>query len=162
MTTFSPSLARLVCAYLLAVTCATATFVGGNELWSFVTAGDRTFRFPLATLILAWIMAFAVSVLPYAAGVALAIRRGIRHPRYFIGGAIATALATLPLLACAYAPRHLLRLAPMLALAGLAAGAACSLVLKSAHDEDTDPASECAAGGGDGDAPAAAVAGWKA
>jgi hypothetical protein len=162
MTTFPPSLERLVCAYLLAVTCATATFVGGNELWSFVAAGDRTFRFPVATLILAWIMAFAASILPFAAGMALAVRRGIWRRRYFIGGALGTALAVLPLLACAYAPHHLLRLGPMLALAGVAAGSACWLVLKSAQDEDTDPAFECAAGGGDGDAPAAAVAGWKA
>ncbi len=136
----STSLQRVTYAYLLAVSCATVTFVFGNELWDLAAHGDRTFRFPLATLVLAWIMAFGAALLPYAAGMALACRRGIRSARYFIGGATATALAYLPLLACAYAPRHLLRLAPMLALAGLAAGAACWRVLKSAHDEDTVPA----------------------
>lgn len=134
------SLERVTCAYLLAVSCATATFVCGNELWDFFANGDTTVRFPLATLALAWIMAFAAAILPYAAGIALAVRRGFGRPRFFIGGAIATALAWLPLLACAWQPRHLLRLGPMLALAGLAAGSACWLVLKSAHDEDTVPA----------------------
>ncbi|MTW10218.1 hypothetical protein GM658_06340 [Pseudoduganella eburnea] len=89
---------------------------------------------------MAWIMAFAASLPPFAVSIALAIRRGYGSARYFMGGAVATALAWLPFLACAYAPRHLLRLGPMLALAGLAAGGACWLVLKSAHDEDTVPA----------------------
>lgn len=123
----STSIERAAYAYLLAVSCATVTFVGGNELWFFVAAGDSTFRFPLATLALAWVMAFSAALLPYGAGIALAMRRpGCgRRPAFFIGGAVATALAWLPLLVCAYAPRHLLRLAPMLALAGLAAGVAC-------------------------------------
>ncbi|MGW8394566.1 hypothetical protein [Pseudoduganella sp. HUAS MS19] len=133
----SHSLQRVVYAHLLAVSCAAVTFVFGNELWDFAVNGDRTFRFPLATLVLAWIMAFAASVMPYAAAMTLAVRRRIRSPYFFIGGAIITGLAFLPLLACAYSPRHLLRLAPMLLIAGLAAGSACSLVLKSAHDEDT-------------------------
>jgi hypothetical protein len=135
-----PSLERITYAYLLAVSCATVTFVCGNELWGFFANSDAPLRFPLATLVLAWIMAFTASLLPYAAAIALAIRRGFGGPRYFIVGAVATALAWLPLLACAYAPRHLLRLGPMLSLAGLAAGSACWLVLKSAHDEDTVPA----------------------
>jgi len=130
---------RVTYAYLLAVSCATVTFVCGNELWDFCANGDARFRFPLATLLLAWFMAFMASLLPYGAGICLAIQRRIRSPRYFIGGAVVTALAWLPLLACAYAPRHLLRLAPMLALAGLAAGTSCWLVLKSAHNEDTVP-----------------------
>ena len=133
-------LRRAMAAYPVAVSCAAATFVTGNELWDFAVHGDRLVRFPLATLALAWIMAFGAALLPYAAGIALALRRRIHAPRYFIGGAVATALACLPLLACAYAPRHLLRLAPMLALAGLAAGTACWRVLKSVHDEDTVPA----------------------
>ncbi len=128
------SLERVTYAYLLAVSCATVTFVSGNELWDFFVQGDSTIRFPLATLALAWIMAFAAAILPFAAGITLAIRRGFGRPRFFIGGAVATALAWLPLLACAYSPRHLLRLAPMLALAGLAAGSACWLVLKSARN----------------------------
>ncbi|WP_229416789.1 hypothetical protein [Massilia eburnea] len=134
------SLERVTYAYLLAVSCATVTFVSGNELWDFFTNGDAHIRFPLATLVLAWIMAFAASLPPFAVSIALAIRRGYGSARYFMGGAVATALAWLPFLACAYAPRHLLRLGPMLALAGLAAGGACWLVLKSAHDEDTVPA----------------------
>jgi hypothetical protein len=138
--TTPPSLQRATCAYLLALTCAATSFVCGNELWDFFVNGDRTFRFPLATLVLAWLMAFAVTILPYAAAMTLAVRRNIRNPRYFIGGAVATALALLPLLACAYTPRHLLRLAPMLLLAGLIAGTACWLVLKSRHDEDPVPA----------------------
>lgn len=152
------SLERKICAYLLAVTCATVTFVSGNELWDFFAHGDATLRFPLATLVLAWIMAFTASLLPFAAAIALAVRRGFGGPRYFIGGAVATALAWLPFLACAYSPHHLPRLGPMLALAGLAAGTACWLVLKSAHDEDTVFASERAAGGGAGDGPAAPMA----
>lgn len=134
------SLERVTYAYLLAVSCATLTFVTGNELWDFFTNGDATIRFPLATLVLAWIMAFAASLLPFAAGIATAMRWRLGGPRYFIGGAVATALAWLPPLACAYSSRHLVRLTPMLALAGLAAGTACWLVLKSAHDEDTVPA----------------------
>jgi len=134
------SLERVTYAYLLAVSCATVTFVSGNELWDFFVNGDSTIRFPLATLALAWIMAFVASLLPYAAAIALALRRSFGRPRFFIGGAVATALAWLPLLACAYSPRHLVRLAPMLVLAGLAAGSACWLVLKSAHNEDTVPA----------------------
>jgi hypothetical protein len=126
--------------HLLAVSCAAVTFVFGNELWDYVVNGDKTFRFPLATLALAWVMAFAASVLPYAGAMTLAVRRGIRSPGFFIGGAVLTALAFLPLLACAYSPRHLVRLAPMLFVAGLAAGVACWRVLKSAHDEDTVPA----------------------
>jgi len=125
-------LERVTYAYLLAVSSATLTFVSGNELWDFFVNGDATLRFPLATLVLAWIMAFAASLLPYAAAIALAIHRGFRGPRYFIGGAVATALAWLPLLACAYAPRHMLRLGPMLALAGLAAGSASWLCLRKA------------------------------
>jgi len=123
------SLERVTCAYLLAVSCATATFVSGNELWDFVVHGDATLRFPLATLVLAWIMAFVASLLPYAAAVALAIRFGFDGPRYFVGGAVATALACVPLLAYAYSPHHLLRLGPMLVLAGLAAGSSCWIVL---------------------------------
>ena len=123
----STSMQRVMYAHLLAVSCAAATFVSGNELWDFVASGDKTFRFPLATLVLAWVMAFAASVLPYAAAMTLAARRSIRSPCFFIGGAVLTALACLPLLACAF-------------LAGLAAGFTCWLVLKSAHDEDTDPA----------------------
>jgi hypothetical protein len=136
----STSLQRVMYAHLLAVSCAAATFVFGNELWDYVVNGDKTFRFPLATLALAWVMAFAASVLPYAGAMTLAVRRGIRSPGFFIGGAVLTALAFLPLLACAYSPRHLVRLAPMLFVAGLAAGVACWRVLKSAHDEDTVPA----------------------
>jgi len=136
----STSLQRVMYAHLLAVSCAAITFVFGNELWDFAVNGDTTFRFPLATLILAWVMAFAASVLPYAAAMALAVRRGISSPCFYIGGAVLTALAFLPLLACAYSPRHLVRLTPMLFVAGLAAGVACWLVLKSAHDEDTVPA----------------------
>lgn len=131
------SLQRVMYAHLLAVSCAAVTFVFGNELWDLAVNGDKTFRFPLATLVLAWVMAFAASVLPYAAAMTLAVRRGIRSPFFFVGGAVLTALAFLPLLACAYSPRHLVRLAPMLFVAGLAAGVACWLVLKSAHDEDT-------------------------
>lgn len=123
------SLERITYAYLLAVSSATLTFVTGNELWDFFANGDATIRFPLATLLLAWIMAFTASLLPYAAGIALAIRCGFGSARYFIGGAVATALAWLPLLACAYSPQHLLRLGPMLALAGLTAGSACWLCL---------------------------------
>ncbi|WP_028101912.1 hypothetical protein [Pseudoduganella violaceinigra] len=125
----STSLERVTYAYLLALTCSATTFVFGNELWDYAANGDTTFRFPLATLVLAWIMAFAASVLPFAAGMTLAARRSIRSPLYFIGGAVATALALLPLLACAYSQRHLLRLAPMLTLAGLAAGSVCWLCL---------------------------------
>lgn len=136
----SHSLQRVMYAHLLAVSCAAVTFVFGNELWDYVVNGDKTFRFPLATLVLAWVMAFAASVLPYAGAMTLAVRRGIRSPGFFIGGAVLTALAFLPLLACAYSPRHLVRLAPMLFVAGLAAGVACWCVLKSAHDEDTVPA----------------------
>lgn len=136
----STSLQRVMYAHLLAVSCAAVTFVFGNELWDYVVNGDKTFRFPLATLVLAWVMAFAASVLPYAGAMTLAVRRGIRSPGFFIGGAVLTALAFLPLLACAYSPRHLVRLAPMLFVAGLAAGVACWRVLKSAHDEDTVPA----------------------
>lgn len=136
----STSLQRVMYAHLLAVSCAAVTFVFGNELWDFVVNGDKTFRFPLATLVLAWVMAFAASVLPYAGAMTLAVRRGIRSPGFFIGGAVLTALAFLPLLACAYSPRHLVRLGPMLFLAGLVAGSACWLVLKSAHNEDTIPA----------------------
>lgn len=126
------SLERVTYAYLLAVSCATLTFVTGNELWDFFANGDATVRFPLATLVLAWIMAFVASLLPYAAAIAVATRCGFGSARYFIGGAIATALACLPLLACAYSPRHLLRLGPMLALAGLTAGCACWLCLRKA------------------------------
>jgi len=136
----SHSLQRVMYAHLLAVSCAAVTFVFGNELWDLAVNGDKTFRFPLATLVLTWVMAFAASVLPYAAAMTLAVRRGIRSPFFFVGGAVLTALAFLPLLACAYSPRHLVRLAPMLFVAGLAAGVACWLVLKSAHDEDTVPA----------------------
>ncbi|WP_426339796.1 hypothetical protein ACN9MZ_26485 [Pseudoduganella sp. S-14] len=136
----STSMQRVMYAHLLAVSCAALTFVFGNELWDFVVNGDKTFRFPLATLVLAWIMAFAASVLPYAGAMTLAVRRGIRSPYFFVGGAVLTAMAFLPLLACAYSPRHLVRLAPMLFLAGLAAGSACWLMLKSAHNEDTVPA----------------------
>ncbi len=136
----STSLQRVMYAHLLAVSCAAVTFVFGNELWDFVVNGDKTFRFPLATLVLAWVMAFAASVLPYAGAMTLAVRRGIRSPGFFICGAVLTALAFLPLLACAYSPRHLVRLGPMLFLAGLVAGSACWLVLKSAHNEDTIPA----------------------
>jgi hypothetical protein len=136
----STSMQRVMSAQLLAVSCAALTFVFGNELWDFVMNGDKTFRFPLATLVLAWIMAFAASVLPYAGAMTLAVRRGIRSPYFFVGGAVLTAMAFLPLLACAYSPRHLVRLAPMLFLAGLAAGSACWLMLKSAHNEDTVPA----------------------
>ncbi len=136
----STSLQRVMYAHLLAVSCAAVTFVFGNELWDYVVNGDKTFRFPLATLVLAWVMAFAASALPYAGAMTLAVRRGIRSPGFFIGGAVLTALAFLPLLACAYSPRHLVRLAPMLFVAGLAAGVACWRVLKSAHDEDTVPA----------------------
>lgn len=136
----SHSLQRVMYAHLLAVSCAAVTFVFGNELWDLAVNGDKTFRFPLATLVLAWVMAFAASVLPYAAAMTLAVRRGIRSPFFLVGGAVLTALAFLPLLACAYSPRHLVRLAPMLFVAGLAAGVACWLVLKSAHDEDTVPA----------------------
>ncbi|SFF55206.1 hypothetical protein SAMN05518865_101440 [Duganella sp. CF458] len=136
----STSMQRVMYAHLLAVSCAAVTFVFGNELWDFVVNGDKTFRFPLATLVLAWIMAFAASVLPYAGAMTLAVRRGIRSPYFFIGGAVLTAMAFLPLLACAYSPRHLVRLAPMLFIAGLAAGSACWLMLKSAHNEDTVPA----------------------
>ena len=136
----STSMQRVMYAHILAVSCAALTFVFGNELWDFVVNGDKTFRFPLATLVLAWVMAFAASVFPYAGAMTLAVRRNIRSPRFFIGGAVLTALAFLPLLACAYSPRHLVRLGPMLFLAGLAAGCACWLVLKSAHDEDTVPA----------------------
>jgi len=128
-------LERVTYAYLLAVSSATLTFVSGNELWDFFVNGDATLRFPLATLVLAWIMAFAASLLPYAAAIALAINRGFDGPRYVIGGAVATALAWLPLLACAYAPRHMLRLGPMLALAGLAAGSSCWLCLRKAVPE---------------------------
>lgn len=121
----STSFQRISCAYLLAVSCATVAFVSGNELWDFFANGDLTFRFPLATLLLAWIMAFIGAFMPYAAGMILAIQRKIRSAYYFVGGAVLTALAFLPLLACAYSSRHLVRLAPMLTLAGLAAGAAC-------------------------------------
>lgn len=124
------SLERITYAYLLAVSCATATFVFGNELWEFLANSDATFRFPLATLMLAWIMAFLASLLPYAAGVALALQRGSGGRRYFIVGAVGTALAWLPLLACAYPPHHLVRLAPMLSIAGLAAGSACWFCLR--------------------------------
>lgn len=136
----STSTQRVMYAHLLAVSCAAVTFVSGNELWDFIENGDKTFRFPLATLVLAWIMAFSASVVPYAAAMTLAVRRGIRSPYFYIGGAILTAMAVLPLLACAYSPRHLVRLGPMLFLAGLVAGSACWLVLKSAHHEDTVPA----------------------
>jgi hypothetical protein len=136
----STSTQRVMYAHLLAVSCAAVTFVSGNELWDFIANGDKTFRFPLATLVLAWIMAFSASVVPYAAAMTLAVRRGIRSPYFYIGGAILTAMAVLPLLACAYSPRHLVRLGPMLFLAGLVAGSACWLVLKSAHHEDTVPA----------------------
>jgi hypothetical protein len=136
----STSMQRVMYAHLLAVSCAAVTFVFGNELWDLVANGDKTFRFPLATLVLAWIMAFAASVVPYAAAMTLAVRRGIHNPYFYIGGAILTAMAFLPLLACAYSPRHLVRLGPMLFLAGLVAGSACWLVLKSAHHEDTVPA----------------------
>jgi len=136
----STSTQRVMYAHLLAVSCAAVTFVIGNELWDFAVNGDKTFRFPLATLVLAWVMAFAASVLPYAGAMTLAVRRGIRSPCFFIGGAVFTAMAFLPLLACAYAPRHLVRLGPMLFFAGLAAGSACWLVLKSANYEDTVPA----------------------
>jgi hypothetical protein len=136
----STSMQRVMSAHLLAVSCAALTFVFGNELWDFVMNGDKTFRFPLATLVLAWIMAFAASVLPYAGAMTLAVRRGIRSPCFFIGGAVLTAMAFLPLLACAYSARHLVRLAPMLFLAGLAAGSSCWLMLKSAHNEDIVPA----------------------
>jgi len=125
-------LERVTYAYLLAVTCATLTFVTGNETWDLFANGDATLRFPLATLVLAWILAFVASLLPYAASIALAIRYGFGGARYFIGGAVATALAWLPLLACAYAPYHLLRLGPMLLLAGCAAGTACWLCLREA------------------------------
>jgi hypothetical protein len=134
------SFERLACAYLLAVSCATATFVSGNQVWALLADGDATFRFPVATFLLAWIMAFTGAFMPFAAAAIVALRRRIRSPYFFIGGAVLTALAFLPLLACAYSPRHLVRLAPMLALAGLAAGTACWLVLKSSHDEDTVPA----------------------
>lgn len=136
----STSTQRVMYAHLLAVSCAAVTFVSGNELWDFIANGDKTFRFPLATLVLAWIMAFSASVVPYAAAMTLAVRRGIRSPYFYIGGAILTAMAVLPFLACAYSPRHLVRLGPMLFLAGLVAGSACWLVLKSAHHEDTVPA----------------------
>ena len=136
----SHSLQRVMYAHILAVSCAAITFVFGNELWDFVVNGDKAFRFPLATLVLAWVMAFAASVLPYAGAMTLAVRRNIRSPYFFMGGAILTAMAFLPLLACAYLPRHLVRLTPMLFLAGLAAGSACWLMLKSAHHEDTVPA----------------------
>ena len=135
----STSMQRVMYAHLLAVSCAALTFVFGNELWVFVVNGDKTLRFPLATLVLAWIMAFAASVLPFAGAMTLAVRRGIRSPCFFIGGAVLTAMAFLPLLACAYSARHLVRLAPMLFLAGLAAGSACWLMLKSAHNEDIVP-----------------------
>jgi len=136
----STSTQRVMYAHLLAVSCAAVTFVAGNELWDLAVNGDKTFRFPLATVVLAWIMAFAASVLPYAGAMTLAVRRGIRSPYFFIGGAVLTAMAFLPLLAYAYSPRHLVRLGPMLFLAGLAAGSACWLVLKSANYEDTVPA----------------------
>ena len=136
----STSTQRVMYAHLLAVSCAAVTFVSGNELWDFIANGDKTFRFPLATLVLAWIMAFSASVVPYAAAMTLAVRRGIRSPYFYIGGTILTAMAVLPFLACAYSPRHLVRLGPMLFLAGLVAGSACWLVLKSAHHEDTVPA----------------------
>jgi len=131
MNTNTP-LERVTYAYLLAVSCATATFVSGNELWDFFASGDAALRFPLATLVLAWIMAFVISVLPFAASIALAIRYGFGSARYFIGGAVATALACVPLLACAYSPHHLLRLVPTLVLAGVAAGSSCWLCLRKA------------------------------
>lgn len=132
-----PPIERVTYAYLLAVSCATVTFVSGNELWDFFANGDATLRFPLGTLVLAWIMAFVISLLPFTASIALAIRYGFGRARFFIGGAVATALACLPLLACAYAPHHLLRLGPMLVLAGLAAGSACWLCLRNAAAEAT-------------------------
>jgi len=158
MNTNTP-LERVTYAYLLAVSCATVTFVSGNELWDFFANGDATLRFPLATLVLAWIMAFTISLLPFAAAIALAIRYGIGGARYFVGGAVITALACVPLLACAYSPHHLLRLIPMLIVAGLSAGSSCWLVLKSKHDEDTLPALCCAAGGLAGAGPIERVAG---
>jgi len=114
---------RALGAYLLAVSCAALVFFLGNVLISS--------RFSLAVLALDWIMAFVAALLPYAAGVAYAIYRGIRSSRYFLGGAVATALAFAPLLAVTLRFELFLKQLPVLAAAGLAGGAACWLCVQS-------------------------------
>lgn len=145
------SLPRALGAYLAAVSSAALVFILP--------------RFAPTTLVLAWIMAFVAALLPYAAGIAYANWRGIRSWRYFLGGGAATAMLYAPLLAALHRPVQFLGLLPWLALAGVAAGAAaratlapCRHVLKSPHNEDTDPAFRRPAGGRTGDRPAASMA----
>lgn len=111
------SLPRALGAYLAAVSAASLTFT--------------LQRFTVATLVLAWIMAFVAALLPYAAGIAYANWRGIRNRSFFIAGGMVTALMYAPLLAVLHRLAHFLWLLPWLAVAGLSAGTACWLVLKS-------------------------------
>ena len=139
------SLPRALGAYLAAVSIAALLFTLP--------------RFTPATLVLAWILAFVAALLPYAAGIAYANWRGIRSWRFFLGGGAATALLYAPLLAAIHRPAHFFGLLPWLLLSGLAAGAvARRLVIKSPHNEDTDPVIQRAAGGRAARRPAAPVA----
>lgn len=96
-----PQAPRIVTAYAASVTAAVLALVG----WGWVRdASWRTLgaaghvpwaRVPewLWFAAAAWIYAALVCWLPYAVAMAIAERWSIRHPAYFIGGAIAAAHA---------------------------------------------------------------------
>lgn len=105
---------RVIVAYLLAVTAAALVFVlslilpeiinilGGTGFESSTSFDIRTkfqhLAFMTALLfVIGWIFSFIVALIPFAIGITIARRLKIEHWRYFVIGAIFTAIGLEPL-----------------------------------------------------------------